>query len=147
MNKFPSKLPDDAQDYVGFSIYGVDDTGTHVFFGFSLKDEKRAIYVANYNKLGATINYLQRIANEAHQKRTSLDRTAAEMEVRQSPSNPAMQATLEPDVAGKTAAFRCTKQDGTEIEAQLSLDMVQTLLDRLPETIAEMQRRRAASRH
>jgi hypothetical protein len=139
-----STIPNDAKEFIGLMDYGIDTNGNYVFFGFNLKSQKRIVLQGNFKMLGVTINYLQTIANEAQRRRQSLDPNSPDLEARRSQSNPAQQATLEPDISGTSVAFLCTKLDGTQIEAQLSFDMAKKLLANLPETIAEMERRQAA---
>jgi hypothetical protein len=139
MNKPPKK----AKKVIGTTNFGVDGNGNYVFFGFKTS-AKAADFIANYKVLGLLINYLQSMASEAQQRRLKLDPNAPDFEARETRSNPVLQAVLEPDLSGNSAALVCTTQDGTRIDAQLNLDMLRSLHQHLPGTIAEMERRRAA---
>ena len=135
--------PKQVKEIIGLSSYGVDTNGNHVFFGFKAL-QARLSFTTNYKALRQLINYLQMMGNEAQQRRLKLDATASDLEARKRRSNPVVQAALEPDIAGTSAALVCTTLDGTRVEAQLNFDMIQSLLQHLPETIAEMERRQAA---
>ena len=131
----------------GFNNFGIDEGGNYVFFGLETP-VGTTNFTTNYQALGQLIQYLQRIATEAQQRRLSIDPNKTDLEVRKSQSNPVARADLTPDIIGATASLLCTRQDNyPEVEAQLNFDTLQGFLKHLPSTIAEMEKRQAALRH
>lgn len=138
--------PQGAQEISGFNNFGIDEGGNYVFFGLETP-VGTTNFTTNYQALGQLIQYLQTIAAEAQQRRLSIDPNKTDLEVRKSQANPVARADLTPDIIGATASLLCTRQDGTQVEAQLNFDTLQGFLKHLPSTIAEMEKRQAALRH
>jgi len=135
-----TRLPTGAHELTGFEDYGVDQKGSHVFFGFQLKDAAASMLHCNYKQLGQCIVYLQEIATEAFRRR---DPASAPQEVREATSNVVRQFDFDVDVTGDSAALFCTTQDGFRTELQLPHDVLHGLQTRLRIVLAEMDIRRA----
>jgi hypothetical protein len=138
-----AKPPDDARELQGCTNYGIDANGNHVFFGF--KAEGTTVNLsASHPALGNAVNYLTVIAQEAQHRRIRIDQAALHLEVRKIQSNPVCQLHFDPDVTGQWAALMCTTQDGTPVEAQFHLDIIERLVAHLPSLIQEMKNRQSA---
>jgi hypothetical protein len=135
--------PKDASHITSTNLYGVDSMGKNIFFGFSTADGP-SDFLTTHENLGAIIHYLQKIANEAQQQRTRTSPETADLEVRESTSNPVLSLAVDSDVTGSSAELVCTRRDGTQIEAQLGADLLEGLLQKLPQVIEKMKQRRAA---
>ena len=133
--------PEGMKRISGFTDSGIDENGEWVFFGFNLENETPKTFEAHYQVLGAAINYLRQIATMAQQRRLNLDPTVADREVRETEPNFVTQLDLYPALGGTGVALECTTQDGTGVQAQLPLDLLEQMLQRLPDLIAEMKRR------
>ena len=136
--------PPNSNFIEGSRNYGVDDNGNYVFFGFKLNGGSTADFTTDHHGLGNVINYLQTIAREAQQRRMKVDPSAEHMEVRGKPSNPVRQLDVDPDITGQFALWQCTMLDGTRLEAQMPLDLMEALIAKLPSRIDDMKRRQRA---
>jgi hypothetical protein len=64
------ELPKEARQLRGLEPFGVDASGTGIFFGFTIKEEPgKTIFFCNHKILGNTIAYLQQAAAVAQDKR------------------------------------------------------------------------------
>jgi len=138
-----AKPPANSKNIEGCTSYGVDNNGNYVFFGFRCENASDANFTTNHHGLGNVINYLQAIAREAQQRRLKVDPTAVHTEVREKQSNPVRQFDIDPDVTGQFALWQCTMQDGTRLEVQIPLDLMEGIVAHLPSTIDEMKKRQA----
>jgi hypothetical protein len=134
-------LPKDAKTPTKFLPAGVDAKGLSVFFGFELKEGGRICLTATHAALGQIINSLQSIARIAQERRA---RANPIPEIRAAPLNPVHRIDIDPDIAGQFAVWQCTMQDGTSLDAQIPLNLMEGLLAHLPSRINEMKRRQAA---
>jgi hypothetical protein len=138
------ELPKNAKNLAGFEPYGVDANGQYVFFGFKAENSEPVNIQCNHRMLGETIRYLQSLATEARSRRTAIDPSALDLDVRESQTNPVQQINFETDIMGQSIAIRCTTQDGVTSELQMPVDMIEQMHAKLPELLAVAQDRRRA---
>ena len=67
------ELPKDVMQPTGFTEFGLDAIGHNVFFGFKFQGDTAITFAVSHGGLTEIILYLQRIADEAQQRRLSLD--------------------------------------------------------------------------
>jgi hypothetical protein len=139
----PGQPPPGAKFIEGCTDYGIDGPGNYAFFGFRVDSGPDVHFTADHYGLGNVINYLQTIAQEAQQRRLQLDPNAADLETPGKSSNPVLQIDIDLDVMGQSALWQCTMQDGTRLEAQMPLDLMENIAAALPSRIVEMKRRQA----
>ncbi|MBT9445596.1 MAG: hypothetical protein IV086_07865 [Hyphomonadaceae bacterium] len=131
-------------DIVGVSSgMRVDESGGRIEFAVATAAGDELKLTTSSQVLGVLINTLQLAARTAHQRRVAADPALAFADPRVRRANPVRQIEMEMDAAGRAALWRFTGQDGAAHEAQISLELLEGLVEKLPRTIAELKRLRA----
>lgn len=131
-------------DIVGVSPdVTVDEAGGRIEFAVATAEGDARRLTTSSQVLGVLINTLQRAARTAHQRRVAADPALAFANPRVRRANPVRQIEMEMDAAGRAALWRFTGHDGAAHEAQISLALLEGLVEKLPRTIAELKRLRA----
>ena len=121
-----------------------DQNGLYVFFGLKVEGGGIEHFALDHSGLGNLINFLRAIAGEAESRRLKLDPGGAHKAVRERPSNPVRQFSIDSDITGESAAIVCTTQAGTEIVLQMPFDILEQLQGHLPGLNDEQRKRRAS---
>ncbi|KAF0181826.1 MAG: hypothetical protein FD124_1620 [Alphaproteobacteria bacterium] len=121
----------------------VDHAGARITFAVTTAAGGVRSFSASSQVLGVLINTLQLAARTAHQRRVAADPSRAFRDPRVRRADPVRQIEMEMDAAGRAALWRFTGHDGASHEAQISLELLEGLVEKLPRTIAELKRLRA----
>jgi hypothetical protein len=140
----PSRGDTSAHDCVGVSPkILVNKTGDSVDIGLVLANGVEQRLTMSAALLGVLVNTLQLGAREALQRRVAKDPANAYRDPRTRRANPVRQIDMELDAAGRAALWRFTEHDGTSHEAQISLELLEGLVEKLPNTIEGLKKLRA----
>jgi hypothetical protein len=137
---------DEAKRITGLEQFAIDVDGRHVIFGFSVENNPRVLLQCSYETLGQIVNYLQHAASEAQQRRLRVDPLAEGAEGRETRSNLVVQMQFVADAQGRSAIVQCTTQTGITTDLQLSPEMIEGLLQKLPQLLQILKERQEAHR-
>jgi hypothetical protein len=140
------ELPKGVMQPTGFTEFGLDAIGHNVFFGFKFQGDRPITFAVSHGGLAEFILYLQRIADEAQQRRLSLDPSPAHKEVCGKPDSPVRRIEVLPDIEGRNALVESTNADGTGGSFQLPFSLVEKLQIQLSSVIPQMKKLQAQNR-
>jgi|SRR5688572_17522475 hypothetical protein len=132
-------MPGNAKSLTGFGEFGIDDKGEKVFFSLVASAKHHATFLASHKGLADTIDYLQRIARRAEERRIAKAPQEDHVQVLEAPPNVIRKGSIMPDTTGRLARLEGTTSSGVSVDIQIEFRALVSLQKRLPDLIEKMR--------